>query len=347
MRKLLLVFLTILLFTGCQAKGHKSTVMQKDMAQMIEKAAVLQVDSKQNIENRVNAPKTFQVNTLIDNFSVTANAPVFVPSTDKFPILQVKPGDMKTAEEMSFESTHAAHVMLRKGLNSVLYPEKNSDSMKTQHITKTPLQAYEEALDTLRQINSPMIICSFSLVDDSSTEGDKIETSSYAYAFHCTRVVDDIPCALLIGNTYTSNENGEVENTWPYESLIMLVNDEGVIALDWRAPLEIVDAKVEECLLLPFSEIEAIFKKMIMVTYNMVANQAETLMLEISEVRLELQRVSEIESAENGLLIPAWNFYGTRTSIYDNNSEQDKTGIHILLCLNAIDGSVIDISTGQ
>ena len=111
MRILLLVVLIILLFAGCQAKNHESLVMQKDMAQMIEKAAVLQANSKQNIETRVNTPNTFQVNTLIDNFSVTANAPVFIPNTDKFPILQVKPGDIRFAEEVSFKSTHTAHVM--------------------------------------------------------------------------------------------------------------------------------------------------------------------------------------------------------------------------------------------
>jgi hypothetical protein len=70
----------------------------------------------------------------------------------------------------------------------------------------------------------------------------------------------------------------------------------------------------------------------------------ENLTCRVTEVRLEMMRVVEQGSIENGLLIPVWNFYGVRERTY--KGEMDETGQYILLCINAVDGSIIDISKG-
>lgn len=56
-------------------------------------------------------------------------------------------------------------------------------------------------------------------------------------------------------------------------------------------------------------------------------------------------RVFEQGSAENGLLIPVWNFYGTRQRTF-TDGETDETIPGIMLSINAVDGSIIDRALG-
>lgn len=347
MRKSLIVALiAALCMTGCAPVTQETEPMQKDMEQMIEKAngGIQKVNHLQNSQGLIDAPEFFQIESINGNLTVKSNAPLFVPKAEKFPILQVKKGDERIAEEVSFEKNEASHVLLRKGLVSALNPAADIASLKTAHIDKAPQQAYAEAEEKLRQINVPMIIRTFALVDDSSTEGDKRTASNYAYAFYCTRMEKDIPCAVILGNSSLFNENGEAIIGWKHESLIIIVNDDGIIGIKWNSPLEVIDAKAENCTLLPFSQIEEIFSKMIDVMYAMQAKENDALTLEIKEVRLEFMRVSENNSVENGLLVPAWNFYGIK--MQTKNGKTDQSGTHILISINAVDGTVTDVQKG-
>lgn len=60
---------------------------------------------------------------------------------------------------------------------------------------------------------------------------------------------------------------------------------------------------------------------------------------------MENVRVIEQNADERqGLLVPVWNFYGTRSCQYGD--EEDTTSKMILLSVNAVDGTIIDISRG-
>ena len=56
-------------------------------------------------------------------------------------------------------------------------------------------------------------------------------------------------------------------------------------------------------------------------------------------------RVFEQGSAENGLLIPVWNFYGMRQRTF-TNGETDETIPGVMLSVNAVSGVVIDSAKG-
>lgn len=81
------------------------------------------------------------------------------------------------------------------------------------------------------------------------------------------------------------------------------------------------------------------------VIWEYQSQECETLTCNITEVRLELMRVLEQGSTENGLLIPVWNFYGTRQRAFENG-ETDETLPGIMLSVNAVSGSIIDSSKG-
>ena len=61
-----------------------------------------------------------------------------------------------------------------------------------------------------------------------------------------------------------------------------------------------------------------------------------------------MQRVTEKDAVEYGVVIPVWNFYGTDVAKYsfgDIENSQRELPVS-LLCVNAIDGSIIDVHQG-
>lgn len=94
-----------------------------------------------------------------------------------------------------------------------------------------------------------------------------------------------------------------------------------------------------------YSDIQDIFDKMMFIIYEFQAQGAKSLRLDISGVKLETMRIVEQDAGKSGLLVPVWNFYGTRTLEYNDGADNTTSNI-ILLCINAIDGSIIDIQKG-
>ncbi len=71
--------------------------------------------------------------------------------------------------------------------------------------------------------------------------------------------------------------------------------------------------------------------------------------LSIDRIQLELQRVTEENAIEYGLVIPVWNFYGEYISEYEWATFSSKPPYDLpgaLLTINAVDGSVIDPQKG-
>lgn len=123
------------------------------------------------------------------------------------------------------------------------------------------------------------------------------------------------------------------------------VDRTGIRSLTWSSPIEIVERIVEDSSVMAFSDIQAIAEKMLFVTYEFQAHGAKSLKLNISDVKLEAMRVVEQGTEKSGLLVPVWNFYGMRHLEYEDGSSSS-TNKMILLSINAIDGSIINISKG-
>lgn len=127
-----------------------------------------------------------------------------------------------------------------------------------------------------------------------------------------------------------------------------VLDDEGFIDVLWSAPLEVLNTEVEDSNLLSFSEVRAIFEKIIFISTESNIPEGYNLVCNVTKVRLELMRVIKQNSNLEGFLIPVWNFYGINIT-YDENGdppEHTKYMESILLSVNAIDGSIIDGSKG-
>ena len=110
-----------------------------------------------------------------------------------------------------------------------------------------------------------------------------------------------------------------------------------------RNPIEASNASDERLFLLPFDEVKDIFEQMA-ITMNAVNSEEASdgnVTIDIDSVKLRYTRISEKDSFDTGLLVPVWDFIGTKTDQYGYEVQNA-----VIMSINAIDGSVIDRSLG-
>lgn len=137
-----------------------------------------------------------------------------------------------------------------------------------------------------------------------------------------------------------------VKKEWGGENIEITVNNDGVIGFTYNTPLEITETVVEKSSMKPFEEIKDIFEQMVVVTnaQDMPEQEAPAVQIDIQQVALRYTRISEADSFDTGLLVPVWDFIGTRK---ETIGEKGYTGkVEPILTVNAIDGSIIDRALG-
>lgn len=146
------------------------------------------------------------------------------------------------------------------------------------------------------------------------------------------------------------------------ESVVMSVDDQGVLSFEWYQPSKLVSVENENVAILPFSEIQEIFKKQILIkgVWNTSSGSDKAVVsrrIGIEEARLGLMRTVRQDKPGEYLLIPVWDFYGYEASKYaerqsggyildENNERIAREFGRSYLTINAIDGSVIDRGLG-
>ena len=215
----------------------------------------------------------------------------------------------------------------------------------------TPSEARQMVQDLLDKTGSGMVVDSIYLQDDEQ-KGNYGEAARpaerYAYAVYCVRTVNGVPCSYVTGGS-KPDANDMMAPYWHYESLYFMINSEGIIMMEWLTPIKVIETVNEDAQLKPFSEIQEIFEKMMTIKYEPQAEfGGNKYDFGINRIALSLHRIVEKNSNESGLLVPAWNFYGklTVTPPGENPSGQVDYLGESFLTINAIDGSIIDVSKG-
>ncbi len=214
-----------------------------------------------------------------------------------------------------------------------------------------PSEARQKIQDLLDRTGSNMVVDSVYLQNDeqNGNYGEAARPAEqYAYKVFCVRTVDGVSSSYVGGGS-KPDVNDTMAPYWHYESLDIMINSEGIIKLEWLAPIEVVETVNEDAQLKPFSEIREIFENMMGIKYEPQAElSGDKYNFEINRVTLSLHRIVEKNSNESGLMVPAWNFYG---KLNVTPSSGSSTGIveylgESYMTINAIDGSIIDTSKG-
>ena len=186
---------------------------------------------------------------------------------------------------------------------------------------------------------------------ETGTSTPPVEDREGGYELTYTRTVKGLPIAVTPYNA-TSREEG-AKGSWHYERITVAVADQGVVWFRWDSPYETPSVTSQASRLISFQDAADIFAKMIMVTnqdlldLNRVNKMTSRHDYQVDQVSLEYIRARDKDNFEEGTLIPVWNFWGIETRSTDEHPDWTYTDEkNVLLTVNALDGSIIDMSLG-
>jgi hypothetical protein len=140
------------------------------------------------------------------------------------------------------------------------------------------------------------------------------------YAFRYQRCIDGVFVNNDGGSKIVDEWQGDTYNKklWSTEDVVVFVDDDGIVGFDYLVPLEVTDTVVEKSTLKNFDEVKDIFEQMA-ITMNAVNSEEASdgnVTIDIDSVKLRYTRISEKDSFDTGLLVPVWDFIGTKTDQY-------------------------------
>ncbi|MEG1754508.1 MAG: DUF6034 family protein [Clostridia bacterium] len=217
------------------------------------------------------------------------------------------------------------------------------------HLQMTPVQTEEQVTLLLQKLGISAQVSEVWLQAEGEVEDTHaflIPPTEFAYSVRCISTVGNVP-QLPIGSTeMIKDENGLSVRQWTYENVTAMLNDDGILQLDWISPHNAEETMVQAAKLMPFMEIQSVLEKMLPVVNadDVAALHVKKLQFEITRVYLGMMRITEGTDFDHALLVPAWGFYGVRTyTNEDGSSERYAYGnANPILVINAVDGTVID-----
>lgn len=166
-----------------------------------------------------------------------------------------------------------------------------------------------------------------------------------AYLFCYSRVIDGIPVAATTSEAMYVEDNNPC---WLYERVYVTVDSGGISNIEWDYPVTCGNVVNEDVNILPFDEAKQVFEEMAPLIYQGQYAEGEgKTQLTVDRVELNLMRTRD-GGGLTGLYVPTWVFYGTQ-----DFGREPFTGEQILsrspwiiLAVNAVDGSIIDVKAG-
>lgn len=171
-----------------------------------------------------------------------------------------------------------------------------------------------------------------------------------AYELSYTRVLGNNSFTLTSGpagggGAIDDGKGGFIEG-WEYESLTFLVNNDGVVRMEWINPYDVSEVITDNTTMMDFYKIMDIFNKMIVVT-NAYLGEDMSKTIHIDRIELGLTRITDPATRSAGLVIPVWDFFGDVTYAFKNGEQSYLDDpLNSVLTINAIDGTLIDRSRG-
>ncbi|MBQ9934767.1 MAG: hypothetical protein IJO70_02875 [Lachnospiraceae bacterium] len=244
---------------------------------------------------------------------------------------------------------------------------KGSDIPENAHMSEGKLDEYGYDTVTISEEDgkhqADKLLQDMGISDFSCVEGDIYceligkeflwadETGEH-YSPHYCRELYVFKYVRTMDNTFIDNGtdmkhsegwegNDYRKSSWGNEEILIYVNDDGIVGFDYNYPTEIVDTVVAKTQMKSFEDIQSIFEEMVAIKH---ATEWGYNTIHIDRVELRYYRISEADNFETGLLVPVWDFIGTKT--FEGNSNDVIIDNDSVLKINAIDGTVIDEELG-
>ena len=234
--------------------------------------------------------------------------------------------------------------------NDVKY---GTDEYGSPDLLPAPMITQSQAVDAANTLLSLMGVSDYSYKTSTLVFGKINGTLQKAYKLSYSRVLGDNSFTLTSGSAGGSGAiddgKGSFIEGWEYESLTFLVNNEGIVSMEWINPYDVSEVITNNTTMMDFNKIMDIFNKMIVVTNAYLSdNMSKT--INVDRIELGLMRITDPATRSAGLVIPVWDFFGNVTNALEGGeqsySESDDDPLNSVLTINAIDGSIVDRGLG-
>lgn len=228
-----------------------------------------------------------------------------------------------------------------------------TDEYGSPDLLPTPAIAQSQAVDAANALLSLMGVIGYSYKTSTLVFGKINGTLQKAYKLSYSRVLGNNSFTLASdpaggGGAMDDGKGGFIEG-WEYESLTFLVNNDGIVSMEWINPYDVSEVITDNTTMMDFNKIMDIFNKMIVVT-NAYLSDDMSKTINIDRIELGLMRITDPATRNTGLVIPVWDFFGDVTNALENGeqpySELDDDPLNSVLTINAIDGTLVDRSIG-
>lgn len=210
------------------------------------------------------------------------------------------------------------------------------------------------------EIKDMMCTAAFVIDDHGTGHVDDYSgvASDFAFKLFYTRSVNGVP--VMPTSEFCQNSREDYDYPWVYESLEVIVTDGGIVDISWKSPCDVSEIIADNTEIIDFEEAAEIFEAKMKIFYEARLDTYgfDSIDIDIDSINLGLLRIKQQNSGQQvaGLYVPVWVFYGTVKQTltysdgythvgYDHGCDfPDKP--YIVLAINAINGSIIDVEVG-
>ena len=195
-------------------------------------------------------------------------------------------------------------------------------------------------------------------MSDSNAQPLDISTAPKAYIFVYMRAVGGVPATYTMQDcaSLLSMEDN-VTNPLAYERIEVLIDDTGIVKVEWYSPMQQGETLAQNVEVLSFDKVIESFRNMIKTKYAFVDESNENYTINsadvyITRVTLGYSRVASKDTPDEFIMVPVWDFFGYLTRDIEgqptdaNERWNGLAEVDSLLTINAVDGTVIDRGLG-
>lgn len=274
---------------------------------------------------------TFQTGVFMNNDDPEQLLELNVETKDKWMDLYTPADPMGHAEARLFYDIKNVNFGFKETKVTALAPNTSIVGMKT---------TWDEALSLCKGflvvggVNDMVVSEAFQLERDGRL----------AYRFWFVRTVMGVPLAV----NHEGTEYKGVKTPWDYETLNIVVDDQGINDVAWGCPVTTTEIVNPAANAISFEQAKEIFEATVVQTYEPSTKRYDGFewdsTVSVDNIVLSLLRVRDASTDERiGLYVPAWVFYGATTQ---NGSPHHNWSPQIVYAINAIDGTVINTDLG-
>lgn len=226
--------------------------------------------------------------------------------------------------------------------------EEDVDSLLSPSMTVHLADAKRLAEEFFAAVKTDAVLQQVYLVSLADSTASTPEKGVYEDGYSAMQLIYSPAINSVPVGTSMDDTVSDYSISWPIERISLVIGDPGIIEIRWQSPTQIAETLSENTSLISFEQASSIFKKMCPLVY---AGKAASIPnasyhITVEKAALYLFRVRESGNSRTGLLVPAWIFYGDEGFSVNNSEPSSSYPPYILLAINAVDQTIIDVTQG-